>query len=64
MLQFPILQIYWCYEVCVVYPKKRPSSSNKAVRFKMVEVRPQAKSASAPTKKPSDDFFAKEQQYK
>nr|XP_040021280.1 testis-expressed protein 9 isoform X2 [Gasterosteus aculeatus aculeatus] len=44
--------------------QKRPSSSNKAVRFKMVEVRPQAKSASAPTKKPSDDFFAKEQQYK
>ncbi|XP_037308272.2 testis-expressed protein 9 isoform X2 [Pungitius pungitius] len=43
---------------------KRPSSSNKAVRSKMVEVRPQAKSASGPTKKPSDDFSAKEQQYK
>ncbi|XP_037308265.2 testis-expressed protein 9 isoform X1 [Pungitius pungitius] len=44
--------------------QKRPSSSNKAVRSKMVEVRPQAKSASGPTKKPSDDFSAKEQQYK
>ncbi|KAL6113133.1 tex9 [Pungitius sinensis] len=44
--------------------QKRSSSSNKAVRSKMVEVRPQAKSASGPTKKPSDDFSAKEQQYK
>uniref|UniRef100_A0A8C3GBH8 Uncharacterized protein n=2 Tax=Cyclopterus lumpus TaxID=8103 RepID=A0A8C3GBH8_CYCLU len=36
----------------------------KAVRSKMVEVRPQAKSASGSTKKHTDDLLAKEEQYK
>ncbi|XP_034419391.1 testis-expressed protein 9 isoform X2 [Cyclopterus lumpus] len=47
---------------CVV--SQRPSSSSKAVRSKMVEVRPQAKSASGSTKKHTDDLLAKEEQYK
>ncbi|XP_031701825.1 LOW QUALITY PROTEIN: testis-expressed protein 9 [Anarrhichthys ocellatus] len=47
-----------------VVSQKRPSSSSKAVRSKMVEVRPQVKSASGPTKKHTDDLFAKEEQYK
>ncbi|KAM8894140.1 testis-expressed protein 9 isoform 2-T2 [Spinachia spinachia] len=46
------------------YPKNRPSSTNKSARSKMVENKPQVKFAAGPTKKPSDDFFAKEQQYK
>ncbi|XP_042342274.1 testis-expressed protein 9 isoform X2 [Plectropomus leopardus] len=44
--------------------KKRPSSSGKAERSKRVEVRPQTKSASAPTRKDTDDLFAKEEEYK
>ncbi|XP_068587222.1 testis-expressed protein 9 [Cebidichthys violaceus] len=47
-----------------VVSQKRPSSSSKAVRSKMVEVRPQAKSASGPTKNHTDELFAKEEQYK
>ncbi|KAM6950372.1 testis-expressed protein 9 isoform 1-T1 [Lycodopsis pacificus] len=47
-----------------VVSQKRLSSSSKAVRSKMVEVRPQVKSASGPTKKHTDDLFAKEEQYK
>ncbi|CAK6954863.1 testis-expressed protein 9 isoform X2 [Scomber scombrus] len=45
-------------------PKKRPSSSSKAQKSKRAEERPQAKSASGPTKKHMDDLFAKEEQYK
>ncbi|XP_053179698.1 testis-expressed protein 9 isoform X2 [Scomber japonicus] len=45
-------------------PKKRPSSSSKAQKSKRAEERPQAKSASSPTKKHIDDLFAKEEQYK
>ncbi|KAK9542737.1 hypothetical protein VZT92_000573 [Zoarces viviparus] len=47
-----------------VVSQKRPSSSRKAVRSKMIEVRPQVKSASGPTKKHTDDLFAKEEKYK
>ncbi|KAM4593252.1 testis-expressed protein 9 [Odontesthes bonariensis] len=42
----------------------RPSSSSKAERSKRVELRPQAKSASGLTQKPTDDLLAKEEQYK
>ncbi|KAM6950373.1 testis-expressed protein 9 isoform 2-T2 [Lycodopsis pacificus] len=49
---------------CLCMCMKRLSSSSKAVRSKMVEVRPQVKSASGPTKKHTDDLFAKEEQYK
>ncbi|XP_070688275.1 testis-expressed protein 9 [Pempheris klunzingeri] len=45
-------------------PKKRPASSSKVERPKMVEARPQAKSASGPTKTHTDDLLAKEEQYK
>ncbi|XP_029315748.1 testis-expressed protein 9 [Cottoperca gobio] len=48
----------------VFQPKKRQSSSSKAERTKKVEIGPQIKSASGPTKKHTDDLFAKEEQYK
>ncbi|XP_068432294.1 testis-expressed protein 9 [Clinocottus analis] len=44
--------------------KKHPSSSSKAVRSKMVEVKPQAKSAPGPIKKHTNELLAKEEQYK
>ncbi|XP_071344452.1 testis-expressed protein 9 isoform X2 [Trachinotus anak] len=50
--------------LCMCITKKRPSSSSKAERSRRAEVRPQAKSASGPTKKHTDDLFAKEEQYK
>ncbi|XP_049456328.1 testis-expressed protein 9 isoform X3 [Epinephelus fuscoguttatus] len=48
----------------VSQPKKRPSSSSNTEKSKRAEVRPQAKSASAPTKKHTDDLLFKEEQYK
>ncbi|XP_018523586.1 testis-expressed protein 9 isoform X2 [Lates calcarifer] len=51
-------------QTVVSQTKKRPSSSSKAERSKRAEVRPQVKSASGPTKKDTDDLFAKEEQYK
>ncbi|KAF3832611.1 hypothetical protein F7725_026276, partial [Dissostichus mawsoni] len=45
-------------------PKKRPSSCTKAERSKRIEVRPQVKSASGPTKNHTDDLLAKEEKYK
>ncbi|XP_033971993.1 testis-expressed protein 9 [Trematomus bernacchii] len=48
----------------VSQPKKRPSSCTKAERSKRIEVRPQVKSASGPTKNHTDDLLAKEEQYK
>ncbi|XP_047436920.1 testis-expressed protein 9 isoform X2 [Mugil cephalus] len=48
--------------MCMV--KKRPSSTSKTERSKKVELRPQAKSASGPSQKLTDDLFAKEEQYK
>ncbi|XP_056268571.1 testis-expressed protein 9 isoform X2 [Pseudoliparis swirei] len=48
---------------CVV-SQKRPSFSSKAVRSKMVEVRPKAKSACGSTKKHTDDLLAQEEHYK
>nr|XP_033478999.1 testis-expressed protein 9 isoform X2 [Epinephelus lanceolatus] len=50
--------------LCMCMPKKRPSSSSNAEKSKRAEVRPQAKSASAPTKKHTDDLLFKEEQYK
>ncbi|XP_010793167.1 testis-expressed protein 9 [Notothenia coriiceps] len=48
----------------VSQPKKRLSSCTKAERSKRIEVRPQVKSASGPTKNHTDDLLAKEEQYK
>ncbi|KAK1891250.1 Testis-expressed protein 9 [Dissostichus eleginoides] len=48
----------------VSQPKKRPSSCTKAERSKRIEVRPQVKSASGPTKNHTDDLLAKEEKYK
>ncbi|XP_033967919.1 testis-expressed protein 9 isoform X1 [Pseudochaenichthys georgianus] len=48
----------------VSQPKKCPSSCTKAERSKRIEVRPQVKSASGPTKNHTDDLLAKEEQYK
>ncbi|XP_017259616.1 testis-expressed protein 9 isoform X2 [Kryptolebias marmoratus] len=44
--------------------KTRPNSTSKTERSKKVEFRPHVKSASGPTKKHTDDLFAKEEQYK
>ncbi|MEQ2237599.1 hypothetical protein ILYODFUR_024716, partial [Ilyodon furcidens] len=44
--------------------KKRPSSKSTAESSRKVEVKLKGKSASDPTKKHTDDLFAKEEQYK
>ncbi|XP_022068696.1 testis-expressed protein 9 isoform X2 [Acanthochromis polyacanthus] len=44
--------------------KRRPASTKKTERSRRVASRPQEKSASGPTKKHTDDLFAKEEQYK
>uniref|UniRef100_A0A3P8T078 Testis expressed 9 n=1 Tax=Amphiprion percula TaxID=161767 RepID=A0A3P8T078_AMPPE len=50
--------------LCMCMTKRCPASTKKAERSRRVESRPQAKSVSGPTKKHTDDLFAKEQQYK
>ncbi|KAM3625396.1 uncharacterized protein V6R79_011381 [Siganus canaliculatus] len=48
----------------VFQPKQRPSSSRKAERSTRVEAKPQAKPASAPIRKHTDDLLATEEKYK
>ncbi|XP_047219600.1 testis-expressed protein 9-like isoform X3 [Girardinichthys multiradiatus] len=49
---------------CKIKTKKRPSSKSTAESSRKVEVKLKGKSASDPTKKHTDDLFAKEEQYK